>query len=770
MFTARSSRFVDVASPRSRRMPIRPRTGKRRPRLEILEPRCLLTVNLGPEFTGMNFAQTGVGTPPDTIAAAGPSEVVELVNTNIAIYTKTGTQVFTQDLGTFFSGQRTGNALSDCFVIYDEQAGRFLVGIMDLSTTIFGTVNSDRLLVAASSNSNPTSSADFTQKYSINATVNRLSGSGQTFADFPRIGWDADEYVIATNQFTTGSTEQYDHVLITSINRSALLAGTLSDTQVSRDGTNFTMAPATMHGSQAGGLMYFVEEAPVANTIRVVAATGLLTSTPTFTQTDIGLPAAADYTAPPAATQKGSSALITTNDSRILNAEWQNNELVAAQNVGVAADSQAHARWYQFDTTATPTLVQQGTIGVGSGSNSYFPAIAIDPQGDLGMSFIESSPSEYMSMYVTGRAAADPSGTMQTPVVAQAGVAPYAASFDTSPYRAGDFSGITVDISPTTPFQPINAFWAANEYATATGPAANWGTALASFSVTPTGPDTQPPSATVTSPNGGENWAAGTVHAITWTATDNVGVTSIDLSYSTSGPGGPFTTIATGLSNTGTYNWTVPNTPTSNAYVEVVAHDAAGNPGSDLSNAAFTISPPVTTLSVTGISPNNMSAGQTISVTISGTGFVTGATVTFVNGSGSPPTASNVVVVNSTTITARINAPRTARTSTWGVQVTNPAGTSATLANGFSVKGRRTGVPVGGSGLGDGGGQMLLGVADHAGPLPAPAAGAGASASGLPGGSGEAISTGEAPLTPSLIPTQGRPRASRWLSWADPLS
>jgi hypothetical protein len=660
-------------------------------------------------------------------------------------------------------------------VIYDEQAGRFLVGILDLSTTIFGTVSSDRLLVAASNNNNPTSSASFTQKYSINATVNRLSGSGQTFADFPRIGWNADEYVIATNQFTTGSTEQYDHVLITCINRSALLAGSLSDTQVNRDGTNFTMAPATMPGSAAGGPMYFVEEAPVANTIRVVAATGLLSSTPTFTQTDIALPAAADYTAPPAATQKGSSALITTNDSRILNAEWRNNELVAAQNVGVAADSQAHARWYQFDTTTTPTLVQQGTIGVGSGSNSYFPAISIDPQGDLAMSYIESSPSEYMSMYVTGRAAADPSGTMQTPVVAQAGVAPYGASFDSSPYRAGDFSGITVDIDPTTQ-QPVNAFWGANEYATATGPAANWGTALASFSVTPAAPDTQPPSVTVTTPNGGENWAAGTVHAITWTATDNVGVTSIDLSYSTTGPSGPFIAIATGLSNIGSYNWTVPNTPTSNAYVEVVAHDAAGNTGSDLSNAAFTISPPVTTLSVTGINPNSMSAGQTISVTISGTGFVTGATVTFVNGSGTPPTASNVVVVNSTTITATVKAPRTARTSTWGVQVTNPGGTSATLANSFTVRGRRIMRPHGGGGGGGGsaldgeGGQILLGVADFSGPVPDPRAGAGASASALPGGTGDATTGGEAALTPDLIPTQGRPRTSRWLPWADPLS
>jgi hypothetical protein len=47
--------------------------------------------------------------------------------------------------------------------------------------------------------------------------------------------------------------------------------------------------------------------------------------------------------------------------------------------------------------------------------------------------------------------------------------------------------------------------------------------------------DVTPPVVSVTSPNGGETWKAGSTQAITWSATDAVGVTSVDLAYSTDG-------------------------------------------------------------------------------------------------------------------------------------------------------------------------------------------------------------------------------------------
>jgi serine protease len=101
-------------------------------------------------------------------------------------------------------------------------------------------------------------------------------------------------------------------------------------------------------------------------------------------------------------------------------------------------------------------------------------------------------------------------------------------------------------------------------------------------------PDPIPPEVTVTSPNGGESWQAGQVYAITWIATDNVGVTSCDIDYTYDG-GTNWYDVADLTGNPGTYDWTVPNTPSTQCLVRVTAYDAATNSGVDQSDAYFTI-------------------------------------------------------------------------------------------------------------------------------------------------------------------------------------
>jgi beta-lactamase superfamily II metal-dependent hydrolase len=104
-----------------------------------------------------------------------------------------------------------------------------------------------------------------------------------------------------------------------------------------------------------------------------------------------------------------------------------------------------------------------------------------------------------------------------------------------------------------------------------------------------TSSDPTPPVATLTSPDGGEVWKVGSTHAITWTATDEVGVTAVTLAYSGNGGASFLNPIATGIANTGTYNWTIPVANTTWAKVRVIAYDAAGNAGRDSSSATFTM-------------------------------------------------------------------------------------------------------------------------------------------------------------------------------------
>jgi hypothetical protein len=95
--------------------------------------------------------------------------------------------------------------------------------------------------------------------------------------------------------------------------------------------------------------------------------------------------------------------------------------------------------------------------------------------------------------------------------------------------------------------------------------------------------DTVTASVTVGSPNGGESWAGGSSHSITWTAT---GITNVKLEYTLDGSTWTAITSSTSAS-TGSYTWTVPNSSTSAAKVRV--SDAANSAVSDVSNAAFTI-------------------------------------------------------------------------------------------------------------------------------------------------------------------------------------
>ncbi len=96
------------------------------------------------------------------------------------------------------------------------------------------------------------------------------------------------------------------------------------------------------------------------------------------------------------------------------------------------------------------------------------------------------------------------------------------------------------------------------------------------------------PLASMVSPDGGEDWKVGSSHPITWTATDNVAVTTVDLAWSSDG-GSTWSAIATGIANSGSYAWSVPAQATTAGRVRVRAHDAAGNLGADSSATGFTV-------------------------------------------------------------------------------------------------------------------------------------------------------------------------------------
>ncbi|MCP3138707.1 lamin tail domain-containing protein [Pyxidicoccus xibeiensis] len=88
---------------------------------------------------------------------------------------------------------------------------------------------------------------------------------------------------------------------------------------------------------------------------------------------------------------------------------------------------------------------------------------------------------------------------------------------------------------------------------------------------------------TVTSPNGGESWTAGSARTISWSAS---GVTNVRVEYTLNGS--TWSTVSSSTSaSAGSIAWTVPSTASTAARVRV--SDAANASISDTSNGAFTI-------------------------------------------------------------------------------------------------------------------------------------------------------------------------------------
>lgn len=107
-----------------------------------------------------------------------------------------------------------------------------------------------------------------------------------------------------------------------------------------------------------------------------------------------------------------------------------------------------------------------------------------------------------------------------------------------------------------------------------------------------------PPSVQVQHPNGGEVVLYPAPLLITWSASDDVDVVSVDLLISRDG-GVSWGAIATNQPNTGQYEWVVTGPASDHCLVRVIARDAAGGVGKDRSDLEFAlVGLPVPTLLV----------------------------------------------------------------------------------------------------------------------------------------------------------------------------
>ena len=405
---------------------------------------------VGQSYDGIDFLGSNCFClPPDTNAAVGNNYVVEIVNLQIRVFDKTTRAILLDEpLSTFF-GQPSGG---DPYVLYDDTANRWYVTAFDSTYT--------GLFLATSADGNPLDG--FPNIYDI------TSGIGGA-PDYPKPGYNKDAIFISYNNFGVGTAA----ATIVSINKAAALSGTLTYFVSTPEFQFRAMPPAQMHGDNKGGTEWFVSTDGTdagGNTIRVTEMTNYLSNTPNFTYTSMPV---TPYQSALTADQPGGPGTVTTfPNTTTTQVHWRKGRLVTSLASSTASDGFVYpkALWFQIDVNGNgavkPRMIKSGVIDPGPGVAVQMPSVDEDQQGNLGFTWMESSNTEYLSMWIANLYT---NGNFTSEVVAPGG------GFFYYSFRIGDYSSTVVDPSDG------RTFWSANEYIGADGLNDIWLTHLASF-------------------------------------------------------------------------------------------------------------------------------------------------------------------------------------------------------------------------------------------------------------------------------------------------
>jgi hypothetical protein len=606
-------------------------------------------------------------TPPDTQVAAGPSHLVEMVNSSGSVWDKSGTLLTLFDLNAFFAVP-PGYSFSDPRILYDGGSQRwFASGVAFVPSTLASVVTID-----VSTTSNP---LDKWVQYSA-------ANSSNLTHDQPKIGVSADKVVLSWNDFLFGLSFQGQSTWV--LEKSQMVAGTPANgVAIGPDSTRQSLVPAVQLTSNTAEYIVYNRGASVG----VVTITGTpLLGNVAWNESD---PAAPPTSAPPTADQPGMPGSIATNDDRFLTAVWENGILWTGGNDGCVPGGDTVrrpcSRLIQV-FTSTATINQDFDIAT-TGGGLYYPAFALDGNGAMYVVYNISSSTQYVGVRITGQLAGAAPQTLAGAQTIRSGDTTYNMNpcfGTTGASRWGDYAGAAID-----PQNPTDV-WVASEYAaigTSTNPSTAgcaWGTFVArlTFAVTVV-PDftlsATPTSQTVTQ-------GASTNYTVSVTPSNGFNATVIfSLSGQSADTTYSFNPSSVTTSGSSTLTVTTSSTTPSATYPLTIT----GTSGTLSRTAGATLVVQAATagdfsLSATPSSQNvKRGAVGTYTVNIARTGGFAGAVTFTVSGLPAGTTASfipNPAGTNSSKLTVTVGASTATRS-----YVLTIIGTSGTLTHGATV-------------------------------------------------------------------------------------
>ena len=655
--------------------------------------------NVSPSFDA--DYETGL-TPPDTTGAIGPDRYIETVNTQYAIYNRSGALINggTLDALTNIPTGLFGYALSDPQIMWDAKTQRFYYSAVYYDSLL---LSDNGLAVGWSKTATPSSAADFCQ-YAISF--------GSELPDYPKLGDSADFLLYGYNRFGNyGQT--YDGSGFAMLNKPG--PGTTCPSEA-----NFTVTGAgTLHnadGSLAAtpvpanlvddstGAGYVVANAdltsvPSANFVSVYTVT-----TNGVDANGVPIPAVSgptnvtvpSYSIPSSAVQQGSSNLIDTLDGRFEAAvaavdPGHGNRVAVWTAHSVFGGAGAEERWYELDPAAG-SLLQSGTV---SDPSLFVWNGAVSPDrantgssgtfGDsMAMSVSTSGAASYPAIQFVWKQGSGAQSALTNLVQSSGADVDFSCS-STTPCRWGDYSGASPDPSATG---SVGTVWLGNQYDLAGGSASStaWRTWL--FAVTPTGGTPPPPPGTLSFGTSPQTLSAGQPSAAMQIAITPAQPGNASVTLSSSSAQGQFST-STGGPWSATLPLTIAASQTSSPSF-YYRDTKAGTPtltasGSGLTGATQTETVTAGPLATIGVTPTSATvvalgtqpfsasgadaygnpvsvAGATWSTTVAGSSVspTSGASTTFTAGSSSASgsvTAAVGAVTKSASVTVSAAPP-----------------------------------------------------------------------------------------------------------------
>jgi hypothetical protein len=428
-------------------------------------------------FDGIGATQCGCA-PPDPSGAAGPTQFVEVANTSLAVYSKTGSAVLgpeaTNTLWSGFGGGCEKTNRGDATVLFDTTSQRWVVQQMSFNLTEGQHTEPAPPYfdcVAVSSSSDAT------------GAWHRYAFEYASFPDYPKMGIWRDAYYASFNffQIRPGEVEGAEAC---AFDRARMLNGEAATQQCFTDesGAN-TLMPATLDGATqppAGEPEWFVALSPTeANALAYwkFHVDWSNQANTTFTG-PTNLPVEAFSQAcgisgvciPQAETTNKLASLGDRLMFRLAYRNFGDHEAMVVSHSVATSGGSVGMRWYELRPSGGSLAVYQQGTEASENRFRWMGSIAMDRNGDMALGYSVSGGGLYPQIRYTGRLVGDLLGQMSQ---GEATIYEGKGS-QTQSARWGDYTEMSVDPSDDC------TFWYVNEYIPVNG-AFNWHTRIASF-------------------------------------------------------------------------------------------------------------------------------------------------------------------------------------------------------------------------------------------------------------------------------------------------